>query len=81
MGGGRVQVVQVFAELPQQPGPQLHVALGAGARLYCYFHNLGSKVLNYRVSKVSILGIVILVLGRYLIVVYLDPWGHNLGSF
>ena len=33
----------------------------------------GSKVANYRVFRVSILGIVIMVLGRYLIVEYLDP--------
>ena len=33
----------------------------------------GSKVLNYKVLRVSVLGIVIMVLGRYLIVGYLDP--------
>ena len=32
-----------------------------------------SKVPNYRVFGVSILGIVIMVLGRYVIVGYLDP--------
>ena len=35
----------------------------------------GSKVANYRVLGVSILGIVIMVLGRYLMVEYLDPSG------
>ena len=34
----------------------------------------GSKVRNYRVFRVSIFGIVIMVLGRYLIVGYRDPW-------
>ena len=33
----------------------------------------GSKVPEYRVFRVSILGIVIMVLGRYLMVGYLDP--------
>ena len=32
-----------------------------------------SKVPNYRVSRVSMLGIVVVVLGRYLIVEHLDP--------
>ena len=35
----------------------------------------GSKVPNYRLFRVSILGIVMMVLGRYLIVEYLDPQG------
>ena len=34
---------------------------------------LGSKVPNHRVFRVSILGNVFLVLGRYPIVEYLDP--------
>ena len=34
---------------------------------------LGSKVPNYRVFRGSILRIVIMVLGKYLIVGYLDP--------
>ena len=38
----------------------------------CVQVGLGSKVPNYRVRRDSILGIVIMVLGRYLIVGYLD---------
>ena len=33
----------------------------------------GSKVPNHRVFRVSILGIVMMVLGRYLMAEYLDP--------
>ena len=38
----------------------------------------GPKYLTYRAFKASILGIVVLVMGRYLIVWYLDPWGQEL---
>ena len=33
----------------------------------------GSYVPNYRAFRISIVGTVIMVLGRYLIVAYLDP--------
>ena len=36
---------------------------------------LDAEVLKYRVLRVSMFGIVVLVLDRYLIVGYLDPWG------
>ena len=41
----------------------------------------GAKVSNYRVFGVSIFGIVIMVLGRYLIVGYLVPLGLFLRAF
>ena len=37
----------------------------------------GSHVPNYRVFRVSILGIVIAVLGRYHVFGYLDPLGFG----
>ena len=40
-----------------------------------YFGLLGVPG-NYRVCRVSIVGIVIMFLGRYLLVGYLDPWGN-----
>ena len=36
----------------------------------------GSKVPHHRVYRVSILGIVKVVLGRYLMAEYLDPYGY-----
>ena len=38
----------------------------------CVINRYGSKVPSYGVFRVSILGIVVTVLGRYLIVGYLD---------
>ena len=36
------------------------------------------KVPNCRVLRISISRIAVLVLGRYLLVEYLDPWGSEL---
>ena len=52
------------------PGLQLRTP---GLALYQNMIPEGSKVPNYRVFRVSISGIVFMVLGRYFIVGYLDP--------